>query len=161
MDSLLKHFKLRKNAPMARQNFLRENHRLVKPSTILLLACRNSRNIVTTKANRITRLEIVQFLPWKIETLRPNCTVRKLWLLIKLWKLYANTTIRKLLFSFQKVKSITLPLIQDKEESVGGTIKWATMQMNAFAHVIISVENAAISVILNNAARLNRTRPIF
>ena len=75
--------------------------------------------------------------------------------------MYANTTIRKLLFSYQKVKSITLPLIHDKEESVGGTIKWATMQVNAFAPVIISVENAAISVILNNAARLNRTRPIF
>lgn len=34
------------------------------------------------------------------------------------------------------------------------------MQRNAFAHVIINVENAAISVILNNAVRLNRTRKV-
>lgn len=34
------------------------------------------------------------------------------------------------------------------------------MQRNAFAHVIINMENAAISVILNNAVRLNRTRKV-
>ena len=34
------------------------------------------------------------------------------------------------------------------------------MQRNAFAHLIISVENAAISVILNSAARLNETRNV-
>ena len=35
---------------------------------------------------------------------------------------------------------MALSLIQDKEERVGDAIKWATMQRNAFAHVIMTVE---------------------
>ena len=89
----------------------------------------------------------------------PNCIVRKLWTLNKLMEIVKPIPryIRKLLFSYQKVKSITLPLIQDKEESA---IKWVTIQRNAFAHVIISLENEANSVILNSVARLSCTRNV-
>ena len=53
---------------MARQNFLAAKPSAGETVNNFLPVCRNSRNVVTTKANRITRLEIVQFLSQKIET---------------------------------------------------------------------------------------------